>query len=408
MDVLFAVPYVPNPIRARSFNLIRHLGRRGHRVTVLTQWSNPQERDDLERLRAECHAVRAVAVPSWRSALNSLLAASTRQPLQSAYSWHPQLVSRRFLSGLAPDVIHVEHLRGARLALALREWQERRRRPAPVVWDSVDCISLLFRQAAARSRSLFGRWVTRFELGRTERYEGWLVGQFARVLVSSAADQRALAALAGEALGRSRITVVPNGVDVDYFVPGGEAREPALVVFSGKMSYHANITMALHLVKTIMPLVWAERAEARVVIVGKDPPREVQHLAADPRVAVTGTVPDLRAYLRRATVAAVPLVYGAGSQFKVLEAMACATPVVTTPQAAAPYAIRPEHHVLLGESPAAFAAGLLRVLGEPALARALGQAGRQFVARHHGWDSLAARLEEVYADLAHAQAAPAG
>src|SRR5450759_2825547 len=104
------------------------------------------------------------------------------------YSSAASDVYKRQDKGQAFDLVHVEHLRGARYALDLGDG--RRRRPAgarqtpglPVVWDSVDCISYLFEQAAQHSRSAFGRLMTRFELGRTRRYEGRLAGQFARVL----------------------------------------------------------------------------------------------------------------------------------------------------------------------------------------------------------------------------------
>lgn len=397
MEILFVVPYVPNLIRTRSYNLIRGLTARGHRVTVATLWTTAADRQDVERLRADCAGVEAAALPRWRSAWNCALALPSAEPLQAAYCWQPAALPALEAAARRAEVIHVEHLRGARYALHLQAWLARQGRAVPVVWDSVDSISLLFRQAAGRSRSLFGRWVTRFELGRTERYEGRLVRQFAHILVTSRADGAALAELAGLAPDAPRLTVLPNGVDVDYFAPTGAPREPNTVVFSGKMSYHANVTMALHLVQAIMPLVWARRPEARLVIVGKDPPREIVRLAENPAVTVTGTVPDLRDYLGRAAVAAVPLVYGAGSQFKVLEAMACGTPVVATPAAAAPYQARPGADLLVGDPPEAFAAELVRVLSDPALAQALGQAGRRYVEQHHRWRNLAGQLEAVYA-----------
>ena len=169
----------------------------------------------------------------------------------------------------------------------------------------MDCISYLFEQAAARSSSLFGKWITRMELPRTRRYEGRLVNQFDRVLVTSAVDKAAFERVAAQhsplsplrkGCRRDEVVVLPNGVDLAYFTPSGEPREPDTLVFSGKMSYHANVTGALHLVHDIMPLVWQERPEVKVVIAGKDPPREVQRLAADrgARVTVTGTVPDMR------------------------------------------------------------------------------------------------------------------
>lgn len=66
----------------------------------------------------------------------------------------------------------------------------------PMVWDSVDCITYLFEQAAAHSRSRKGRLMTRLELARTRRHEARLVRQFDRVLVTSDVDRHALTDLA--------------------------------------------------------------------------------------------------------------------------------------------------------------------------------------------------------------------
>ena len=64
--------------------------------------------------------------------------------------------------------MHVEHLRGSRYGVTLKS----RFPDLPVVWDSVDCISHLFQQAASQSRSPFAKFVARFELPRTRKARG--------------------------------------------------------------------------------------------------------------------------------------------------------------------------------------------------------------------------------------------
>lgn len=396
MDVLYVVPYVPNLIRVRPYNLIQSLSKRGHRVTVLTVWSTEQERDDLRQLQATGCAVRAVYLPKWRSWLNCLTELPSNVPLQAAYCWQPKLLATNILGDLHPDVIHVEHLRGARYALQLKAWRNRFGWPVPVVWDSVDCISLLFRQAAAHSQRLVSRWITRFELERTRCYEGWLVNQFDRVLVTSPADRRALHELAGERC-EADLSVIPNGVDLDYFnLDPGLEREPATLVMTGKMSYHANVTMVLHFVRNILPRIKAERPDVKLWIVGKDPTPEVQALNHDPAITVTGTVADIRPYLQRATVAVAPVAYGAGIQNKVLEAMACGTATVSTSQAVSALELQPDRDVLVADTPERFAQRVLILLNDAHRRAQLGRAGRLFVEANHAWTRIAARLEESY------------
>ncbi len=420
MRILFVVPYTPNHIRVRPYEFLATLLRCGHDVTLATLWTSSAEQDDLQRLASLGVRLLAQPMPTWRSAANSLLAAPTGKPLQSVYSWQPALLAQMRAAHAAQpfDVVHVEHLRGSQYGLELlHRWGAAPTRPA-VVWDSVDCISHLFAQAAAISRSAKGRLMTRIELPRTERYEAHLVRSFDQTVVTSAIDKAALVALAERfapppasaavaALpGRScaaMIDVVPNGVDLTLFAPGSPAeRHSNRIVFTGKMSYHANVTAALHLVHDIMPLVWAQRPDAEAWLVGKDPAPELRALEAaaaggERRVVVTGAVPAMQEYIQGAAVAVAPLLYGAGIQNKVLEAMACAAPVVASPQASQSLAALAGQDFLLAASPAEFAAAILALLDSPARRAEVGSAGRRFVEIHHSWDSAAAALTAIYA-----------
>jgi sugar transferase (PEP-CTERM/EpsH1 system associated) len=403
LRILFIVPYPPSLIRVRAYNLIRQLTGLGHEVTVVTLYSDTAEKSDVDHLAAYCHRIIGLPLPKWRSLWNCLKALPTKKPLQAVYCWQPAL-ARRLAElvrptgkGTAFDVVHVEHLRGAEYGLFLKAHFQANGPTLPIVWDSVDCISYLFRQTAAASNSRFGSLAARLDLARTDRHEGWLANRFDHVLITSAIDKQALLDLLPSQECRPSISIIPNGVDLDYFCPETDInREPDTLVLSGKMSYHANVTMALYLAREIMPRIWTQRPDVKLNIVGKSPPKEITALAQQPGMVVTGMVPDIRPYLRRATAAVVPLVYGAGVQFKVLEAMACATPVVTTPQAAAPLAAVPGRDVLTAEDADDFAGIILKLLSDQEMQRRVGAYGRAYVETHHNWTTITTRLAEIY------------
>jgi glycosyltransferase involved in cell wall biosynthesis len=304
------------------------------------------------------------------------------------------------------DVVHVEHLRGARYGLPLTE-------RVPVLWDSVDSISHLFEQARYGARSFSGRLMAALELPRTRPYEAWLARRFHGVIVTSEVDRRALLARrdgpqvlsvperdrGGAPADPPPIEVIPNIVDFEFWRPGPEARPGDTIVMTGKMSYHANVTAALHLIEDVMPRVWERRPEAKLLVAGARPARAIRAAAAGAAgvVEVTGYVDDLRTVFARATVAAAPVIYGAGMQNKVLEALATRTPVVVSPLAAEPLGLEDGVHVLVADDAAAFAAALLRLLEEPALARRIASQGRALVEARHAADRVAPELEEAYA-----------
>jgi glycosyltransferase involved in cell wall biosynthesis len=242
--------------------------------------------------------------------------------------------------------------------------------------------------------------LSNFELGRTEQYEGWLLRQFERTLVTSKTDKDEFTSLIADNKNPPSISVIPNGVDLDYFKPEESAkRESATLVISGKMSYHANISMVIYFVEKIMPLVWERIPDAKLVIVGKDPPKVLKDLAQNPSITVTGTVYDIRPYLRQATISIAPLTYGAGIQNKVLEAMACATPVVASPQAISALSVQLGQDLLVAKEPDDFAKAILQLLENPCLQQQVGCNGRKYVEINHQWSSVAAQLEGVYNEV---------
>ncbi|MEP0806051.1 MAG: glycosyltransferase [Chloroflexota bacterium] len=398
MKIAYVVPYVPNLIRTRPYNLILQLAALGHEVTVFTTGSGEQDARDVENLRSRVSRVVYEEQPLWRSLWNSLMVVPSRRPLQTVYSWNSRLAGELVgqLSAGKFDLVHVEHLRGSRYGQYIKSKMPR----VPVVWDSVDCISYLFEQASRHGTGgLFGRFVTRFELNRTRRMEGRLIGEFDHVLVTSETDRKALLGLVSPGAKSAPVSVLPNGVDLDFFRPNPEVqRDAETLVFSGKMSYHANVSMVKHLVAEIMPRVWRERPEVRLVIVGKDPTPEVRALGADSRITVTGTVADIRPYLWKATAAVVPLVYGAGIQNKILEAMACGTPVVTTSRTLSALEVTPGRELLVANGAEAFAREVLDLLGNNGRREAVGEAGAAYVRSRHSWRSIAERLVGHYSE----------
>jgi glycosyltransferase involved in cell wall biosynthesis len=407
LRILFVTPYVPSLVRVRPYNLIRQLAAQGHDVTLITACASEAEHAAVETLQRYCARVDVIRVPWQRSLWNCARGLGTRLPLQALYSYTPALERRvaaelngHMLRGSQRpyDLLHVEHLRAALCGLQVTG--------VPRVYDSVDCISLLFEKALQMSPTAASRLRAFVDLERTRRFEGTLMHRFDRIITASEVDRDSLAALGRRyeaahlpALGKL-ISVVRNGVDLEYFTPPVSARPAATLVFVGRMSYHANVAAILHFVRDVLPLIWAQRPDVKVDIVGQDPPREVRALARryGARVVVTGSVSDVRPHIAGATLSVSPLRYAVGIPNKILEALAMATPVVTTSAGAASLQARHEEHLLIADDAAQFARQVLRLLDDPALQHRLGERGRTYVETHHDWKAVVSLLEDVYMD----------
>jgi glycosyltransferase involved in cell wall biosynthesis len=282
------------------------------------------------------------------------------------------------------DVIHVEHVR----ALHLVPEPDRPR----VLFDAVDCLYDLFDQAAPY-QSPARRPLFRHEARRLERFEAKAITAVPRVLVASRRDAAALLRLAPHA----PISVLPNPVDLLRFRPQLD-RSPNTVVFTGKMSFHANQVAARWLCDEIWPLVQVRHPEARLLIAGARPPGWLLRRQR-PGVEMTGYVPDLGRLIASAAVSVAPLRYAVGMQNKVLEAMACAIPVVTTTVAVGDLGFAEGGHGFVANDARSFAERICWLLDDRRLAGEMGRAGRDYVERYHAVGPLADQLDRYYHDL---------
>jgi glycosyltransferase involved in cell wall biosynthesis len=405
MRILFVTPYPPSPTRVRSYGFIRQL-QQHHEIRVLTLCTTERERADVEALQRQGIAVSAMYEPMLEKVLRGAAAYYSAKPLQVAFDASPLMRSalRLFLAGGTYDLLHFESVRTLGMLPAPPE-----RLPVPCVWDAVDCMSLLYEQGAAHGATMRMRLVGNHEARRLRAYERLYLRRFRHVLTTSQREREALLAnarlcLPGSSSGNEQplaeISVVPHGVDPSFFSFSGEGddREPETLVFSGRMGFHANISAVLSLVDDIMPILWHTRPTTRLVIAGSEPPRVVRTLTRDPRIQVTGYLPDLRPTIARARVAVCPLPYAVGVQNKVLEAMALGTPVVTTSSAVGGLVgdVRGKLHI--ADNPPDFAAKVLALLEDQILWQKFSLWGKAYAMRHYSWDAIAQQLVAVYTD----------
>ncbi|HEY6551744.1 MAG TPA: glycosyltransferase, partial [Vicinamibacteria bacterium] len=294
LRILFVTSRFPYPPlkgdQLRAWHQIRLLGER-HRVTLAYLARGAAA--DHDRLAGSC--ARIVAVPFGRAAMALGLLRGLFSPLPFQASLYRTSAMRAALRALAADPFDLVHVQLARMAPYLEEGVC----PRPWIVDLVDALSLGMER---RGREEWGpaRLVARLEARRLRAYEQKLGATADRTVVVSRRDREAI----GEVPG---LRIVPNAVDLAAFPFAALDREAATVVFSGNMGYFPNVNAAVWFAREVLPRVRRERPETRLTLVGTRPARAVRELAGEAGVTVTGRVDDIGPYLRRATVAVVPM-----------------------------------------------------------------------------------------------------
>jgi len=395
LRILFALPYSPGPTRVRSRMIIERLCAR-HEVTLLGLAWNAEDARVLDTWRTRASAVHIIPHGHIRQ-LGGLLGSPLR-PFQEMVSTSPEfaLTLRRLLAtaeeaGRRFDAVHIEHFRGAAAAGLGRDIEAR------VIYDAVDCLAALAAQACTHGVQSSVRIMARAEIWRTRRAEDRLID--AADVVSVVAERERAAMVRGRLC--EHVVVIPNGVERAVSRPG---RLPDLprVVFTGKLSYHANQAALKWLFDEVWPRVLRLRPAAELTIAGADPPQWVREASRAAGIVLIANPPDMAGVLRTARVAVAPVTYSVGIQNKVLEAMGAALPVVATSSAAAGLGRQAPPGIAVADTAQAFAAEVARLLHDDRYAEALRREGFDYVMQHHDWDDVVRAFEQLYVPAAAA------
>jgi polysaccharide biosynthesis protein PslH len=390
MNILFLChryPYPPNRGgKIRPFQMIRHLSQ-NHSVVVASLAHTEQELLEGSDLAKHCELAIGAVLPDrtrWSQAVQAL---ATSEPSSLAYFRSKQLqrkvsetwAKRKF------DAIWVHCAFAAQYALTLQG-------PARRILDFGDIDSGKWQEYSEIRRfpltlgyALEARKLRAFEIAAAKKFD--------RITVTAPGERETF-----EGMNPGMpCTVIPNGVDTDYFHSKLSIRTSRVLVFLGRMDYFPNIQGISQFAKTIFPLIRRDVPDVTLQIVGANPTNEVRSLGNIPGVSVTGFVKDVRPFLDGAAVALAPLLIARGTQNKILECMACGVPVVSTPQAAKGVQATPGEHLLVGEGADAFAQAVLDLLKHPERGLALSTAARAQVERVHSWPMSMKILDKVLA-----------
>lgn len=191
------------------------------------------------------------------------------------------------------------------------------------------------------------------------------------------------------------ITVVPHDVNVENFSFSEFTEKEKIIVFVGNYLHYPNVDAVLYFHQEIWPRVRSRLPDVRFVIVGQSPPPEIQSLAKDKAITVTGRVDDVRSFLREGRVFICPVRLGGGFRGKILEAMAIGRPVVSTSLGAQGIPVDQRENIIVADDPAEFAQGVLDMMNDDSLFERIRAKARKMVEENFAWEKGIQIMEEV-------------
>jgi polysaccharide biosynthesis protein PslH len=253
--------------------------------------------------------------------------------------------------------------------------------------------TMIWRRHAEHAATPIHRTYFNIEASRTFECEQRACKEAAHIIAVSDGD----AAIMRDMFGVSNITPVATGVDVDYFRrPAADSPHVADLVFLGSMDWMPNVDGVGYFVREILPRIRQRRPDCTVAVVGRSPFPEIAALpASDPKLQVTGTVPDVRPYLWGSTVSIVPLRVGGGTRLKIYESMAAGIPIVSTTIGAEGLDVSHGDNIRLADTAETFADECINLLDNAAARQHLSVKASHLVTSRFSWDRITRQFEDI-------------
>ena len=267
----------------------------------------------------------------------------------------------------------------------------------PHIIDAIDSASFLMKSFLDNEKQLKKKLFSFVNYLWAKRYERIHLSKVKNIIFVSKLDSN----YARKNCPHSKIWILDNGVDTDYFSPSNDQmiRNKSLL-FTGVMDYPPNHDSIVYFLRKILPLIQTVIPDVNLIIAGKNPNAELHSLAKEnPSVTLTGFVKDIRPYFNESTIYIAPIISGAGIKNKVLEAWAMAKPVVATSMSCAGLKAIDGKNCLIANTPQIFAQKVIKLFANQALRNKLAENGRSTAEEFYSWKNRALLLEKIFTQV---------
>lgn len=377
------IPYPPNKgDKVRSFNLLKALSKH-FKIYLGAFVDDPNDWQYQDKVRQYCTEVLLCPLKVKQAKLRCLTGLLTNKALSLPFykdtqmqKWVNETVNtHRIKRIMIFSSVMAQYVEAEQFSECIR------------IADFVDIDSDKWLQYS-RKKSFPMSWVYAREARRLAQFEQTISEIFQQTLFVSRDEMQYFSNL--NPAQASRIGHYNNGVDTDYFDPllyydNPYPAEVLPIVFTGAMDYWANEEAVCWFAEESLPSILRVLPQVKFYIVGSNPTEKVRCLSQREGVVVTGTVKEIRPYIRHARVVVAPIRIARGVQNKILEAMAMARPVVATSTAMEGIELSEGYQPLIANSTMDFFSQCLLVLQDKSY-EALQSPSRKCVLQHYSWE----------------------
>jgi glycosyltransferase involved in cell wall biosynthesis/GT2 family glycosyltransferase len=241
-------------------------------------------------------------------------------------------------------------------------------------------------------------WETRRQYDRWIHFERQAWSEVDRVVTMSEKDCRVV--------GQATATTLPNGVDITRFQPSGDPPHPRRILFIGSFAHLPNVLAIDFFLREVWPHLKPLDPQLHI-IAGSRPEyfldlykQRVQPFLAQPGIELEAFVSDVRPAYRRASVVIAPLLASAGTNIKIMEAMAMGKAIVSTPAGINGLDdLKPGSDLIVVHTGEEMAEAIADLIGFPERRSEIERQARKTVVERYDWDAIAKQQAELYRSL---------
>lgn len=385
MKIFVILSRVPYPLekgdKLRAFNQIRELSK-NNQVYLFALNDIELDKDAIQELQKYCAAISILKLTRLDIVFNLIRTLFDGKPFQVGYFYSSKAKQKvdALIKQHQPDHIYCQLIRTAEYA---KPYQH-----IPRTLDFMD----VFSKGMERRRStsaFYMKPVLGIEYNRLLKYEHKIFDFFNHKTIISDQDKSLI-----PHPRKNEIVVVPNGVDTGYFKPMSMKKEYELL-FNGNMNYPPNVESVQYLVHKILPEVWKQLPQVRLLISGANPNHKVMELRSD-KVVISGWMNDIRENFAKSKILVAPMQISIGLQNKLLEAMAMKIPCVTSTLANNALGAKPGEQILVADQPDQYAQCIISLLKDEALLNRIAENGYRYVMDNFNWQQTTQILENLF------------